>query len=368
MESHQRPSTSNGEFSMSRPTRLSTRSLLTSLVVIGAVVGGSAVAFGYTAGWLSPRRLTPDKLLEALAPPTGVSPGHRRNHAKGICFTGLFEANGNDSVLSRAEVFRAGHYPALGRFNLGTANANATDATVRVRGMGLRISTPDGEEWRTAMIDPPFFPVSTPRAFYDLLRALGSKNPDAMPTFIHANPEFAAFAAWAKTAPWTGSYAEEHFNSLNSFIFTDSSGADHAVRWSLVPQTAPVPVSPEDLAKRGPDFLENEITDRVRSSGPLRWTMTVTVADPGDPTSDPSKAWPEGRRSVEVGTLVVQQIEAERDGPCRDINFDPTVLPAGIRTSDDPFPAARSSAYRESYDLRTAEAKDYPRTKSGVAP
>ena len=33
---------------------------------------------------------------------------------------------------------------------------------------------------------------------------------------------------------------------------------------------------------------------------------------------------------------------------------------AGIRTSDDPFPAARSAAYAKSYDRRTAEAKDYP--------
>ena len=102
--------------------------------------------------------------------------------------------------------------------------------------------------------------------------------------------------------------------------------------------------------------------------GPQRWTMVVTVANPGDPTADPSKAWPEDRRTVEVGTLTVQQIEAEPDGPCRDINFDPTVLPTGMRTSDDPFPAARSSAYAKSYDLRTAEAKDYPRTTTGAKP
>ena len=96
--------------------------------------------------------------------------------------------------------------------------------------------------------------------------------------------------------------------------------------------------------------------------------MVVTVANPGDPTADPSKAWPEDRRTVEVGTLMVQQIEAERDGPCRDINFDPTVLPSGMRTSDDPFPAARSAAYAKSYDRRTAEAKDYPRTATGAKP
>jgi len=39
-----------------------------------------------------------------------------------------------------------------------------------------------------------------------------------------------------------------------------------------------------------------------------------------------------------------------------------------MRTSDDPFPAARSAAYAKSYDLRTAEAKDYPRTTTGATP
>jgi catalase len=217
------------------------------------------------------------------------------------------------------------------------------------------------------MIDPPVFPVSTPRAFYQLLLASKSKNPNAMKTFAGAHPEIAAFGAWAKNAPWTGSYAEERFNSLDSFVFTEGSGAEHTVRWSLLPAVQPVAVSPADLAKRGPDFLEQEIAERVRG-GPQRWTMVVTIANPGDPTADPSKAWPEGRRTVAVGTLVVQQVEAERDGPCRDINFDPTVLPSGMKTSDDPFPAARSAAYARSYDLRTAEAKDYPRTATGAKP
>ena len=313
------------------------------------------------------RRLTPDKVVDAFTPPTGAPLGHRRNHAKGICFTGRFESNGGGSALSRAQVFTRGQYPALGRFNLGTADPNAPDATVRVRGMGLRISTPDGQEWRTAMVDPPFFPVSTPQAFYELLLASASKDASAMRTFSGAHPEIAAFGAWAKSAPWTGSYAENRFNGLNAFIFVDNSGAEHAVRWSLLPAAQPVPVSPDDLAKRGPNFLEEEIAERVRG-GPLRWTMVVTVANPDDPTADPSKAWPEDRRAVDVGTLTVEEIQPERDGPCRDINFDPTVLPSGMRTSDDPFPAARSSVYAKSYDRRTAEAKDYPRTATGANP
>ncbi len=340
---------------------------LGSLALIAAFVVAVAAAFAYTAGWFSPQRLTPGKLVDAFAPPSGAALGHRRNHAKGICFTGVFEANGAGSELSQAPVFVRGQYPVLGRFNLGTANPNAADATVRVRGLGLRISTPDGQQWRSAMINAPVFPVSTPQVFYELLRAEGSKEANAVATFAAANPEFAPFGDWAKNGPWTGSYAEERYNSLNSFVFVDGSGAEHVVRWSLLPAAQPVAVSTDELAKRGPNFLEQEIAQRV-AGAPQRWTMVVTVANPGDPTADPSKAWPADRRSVEVGTLVAQQVEAEPDGPCRDINFDPTVLPSGMRTSDDPFPAARSAAYAKSYDLRTAEAKDYPRTTTGARP
>jgi catalase len=341
--------------------------VLGSLALIAIVIGLGAAIFAYTAGWFSPQRLTPDKVVAAFAPPTGAALGHRRNHAKGICFTGIFEANGAGAELSRAQVFTRGQYPVLGRFNLATANPNAPDAMVRVRGLGIQISTPDGQEWRSAMIDPPVFTVSTPQAFYELLLASGSEDPNAMKAFTAAHPEFAKFADWAKNAPWTASYAEERFNSLNSFVFVDGSGAEHVVRWSLLPAAQPVAVSPDELAKRDPDFLEQEIAQRV-ASAPQRWTMVVTVANPGDPTADPTEAWPANRRSIEVGTLVAQHVQAERDGPCRDINFDPTVLPSGMRTSDDPFPAARSAAYAKSYDLRTAEAKDYPRTETGAKP
>jgi catalase len=341
--------------------------VLVSLALIAIVVGIGAAIFAYTAGWFSPQRLTPDKVVAAFAPPTGVALGHRRNHAKGICFTGVFEANGAGSELSQARVFARGQYPVLGRFNLGTADANAPDATVRVRGLGIQISTPDGQEWRSAMINPPVFTVSTPQAFYELLRASHSKDPNAMKAFAAAHPEFAKFGDWAKNGPWTGSYAEERYNGLNSFVFVDGSGVEHAVRWSLLPAAQPVVVSPDELAKRGPDFLEQEIAQRVASE-PQRWTMVVTVAKPGDPTADPTVAWPADRRSIEVGTLIAQHVQAERNGPCRDINFDPSVLPSGMRTSDDPFPAARSSAYAKSYDLRTAEAKEYPRTVTGAKP
>ena len=332
-----------------------------SFVLIAAVVAGGVAAFGYTGGFFTPR-LTPAKVVDALAPPTGPALGHRRNHAKGICFLGSFEANGAGSALSKAQVLAKGTYPVVGRFNLATPNPGVPDGEVRVRGFGLEIEPADGQQWRMALIDPPVFPVSTPQGFYDLLVASGrTDDPDAMKTFAAAHPEIGAFGTWAKSAPYTPSYAEERYNSLDSFVFTDGAGSDHIVRWSFVPAAQPEAISVDELKARGPDYLEDEITKRV-SASPQRWDLVIAVAEAGDPTADPSKAWPDGRRTVRAGTLTVDKVVPEADGPCREINYDPTVLPDGMRTSDDPFPAARSAAYAVSYNRRTAEAADYPRT------
>ncbi|MBP0580513.1 catalase family peroxidase [Labrys sp. LIt4] len=336
-----------------------------SFVIIGVVVAGGGAAFAYTAGWLSPHALTSQKLVDALAPASGPAPGHRRNHAKGICFTGEFEANGSGVNLSKASMFAPGKYPVVGRLNLATPDPTARDAAVRVRGIGIQITGADSQQWRSAMIDPPFFPVSTPQAFYELLTASASKDPEAMKRFAGAHPEIAAFGEWAKSAPWTASYAQERFNSLNSFVFTNAAGTEHTVRWSLVPTIAATAIAPDDLAKRDADFLEQEIVERVKA-GPVSWKLVVTLANPGDPTADPSKPWPTDRKAEEVGTLTATQIIPEDHGPCRDINFDPTVLPDGIRTSDDPFPAARSAAYAVSFDRRTAESGSYPRQQGAT--
>ncbi len=54
--------------------------------VIGGVVVVAAVAFAYAGGWLTPNRLTPDRMVAALANRGGNPAGHRRNHSKGMCF------------------------------------------------------------------------------------------------------------------------------------------------------------------------------------------------------------------------------------------------------------------------------------------
>jgi catalase len=352
---------------LTRHAPLSPAAVLGRLSIIGGVLFISALAFAYAGGWLTPGRLTPARMVQALSDRGGNPLGHRRNHAKGICFTGVFDANGAGSQYSAAPMLAAGRYPVIGRFAIAVGNPDASDIMGRVRSMAVRIVSPDGQEWRTGINNSPVFVVSNPRDFYELTLAqdidpaTGKPNPDALKRFFATHPDSGPFAEWSQTAPWTASYADQAYNSLNAFRFIDAGGASHLVRWSMEPAVSPVPVPHAELAAMGPDFLERDLVRRL-ADGPLTWHFMVTFAEPGDPSNDATKAWPPDRMRVDAGTLTVQKAEAEADGPCRDFNYDPTILPAGIAVSDDPLLSARSAAYAYSFDLRTAEAADYPYT------
>jgi hypothetical protein len=62
----------------------------------------------------------------------------------------------------------------------------SADTPDAVRGLGLQFSLPDGELWRTAMINLPVFPFRTPEAFYEQLLAFSRKHPLA-PRVIEVN-------------------------------------------------------------------------------------------------------------------------------------------------------------------------------------
>ena len=89
--------------------------------------------------------------------------------------------------------------------------------------------------------------------------------------------------------------------------------------------------------------------------GSLRWHMIVTLAEPGDPVDDATRTWPAGRSTIDVGTLTLVRTSTEETGLCRDITFDPTILPSGVAPSDDPLLAARSAVYAASLARRDGE-------------
>lgn len=332
--------------------------VLGRLAAIGVVVAGIGGGFAYVSGVLTPHRLTAQRMINTFEANGGVHPGYRRNHAKGVCFAGYFESNGSASDISRAHVFRPGRTPVIGRFAIPGTNPAIADGSTPVRSMALEFRSGNGEQWRTAMNNTPVFVVNSARGFYEQLEAsrpdpaTGKPDPAKLAAFFAAHPETQPFRNWVKSHPPSTSFANAAYYGINAFRAVDMSGQTHDVRWSVVPQAPYLPVTKQDAARH--DFLDSELEDRL-SQGPLRWHLILTVAKPGDVTNDATVAWPDDRARIDAGTLVVQRESAQADGDCRDINYDPTVLPDGLKISDDPLLAARSSAYAVSFNRRTHE-------------
>ncbi|MGN2248624.1 catalase family peroxidase [Frateuria sp. GZRe14] len=329
--------------------------------LIGGLAAVTVAAFGYVGGWLAPHRLTPQRLVDTLQDNAGLHPGYRRNHAKGVCVAGWFEGNGAASAYSTAAVFARGRTPVVGRFAIPGGNPYAPDGSVPIRSMALRFNLPDGEQWRTGMNAMPVFPVSTPQAFYEQALAgrpdpaTGKPDPARLAAFFAAHPETAAFRAWAKHAKPSASYVTERYDSINAFYVVDAQGHRRAVRWAMVPQAGDGRPGPAG----DPDYLARDLDQRL-ARGPQRWTLRLTFAAPNDPVDDAARVWPADRPAVDAGTLVIERMQAQDSGACRDVNYDPTVLPAGIEPSADPLLAARSAAYADSYLRRTAEEAHLP--------
>lgn len=340
------------------PTPFTPRQLIARLVVIALVPLVLIVLFLWGGGWLTPQRLSADKLVNVLQQAGGEHPGFRRNHAKGICVIGRFISNGNASILSRASVFAPGETPVIGRFAIAGGNPAAPDYAVPVRSLALAFQLANGEQWRTGMNAMPFFPVSTAQQFYDLQvaslpdPATGKPNAEKFNAFVQRNPEIKPFLAWAKQNIPSSSWASDRFNSLNAFRFLDKSGAAHLVRWSMVPHTAWQPIGAAQKSDK--DFLQQDIRQRL-AQGPLQWDLLITVAGKDDDGRRASQAWPADRQTINAGTLELTQAIAQQQGPCNDINYDPLILPDGIAASDDPLLNARSAAYAKSYNARTQE-------------
>jgi len=328
-----------------------------------AIVLGVGAGFSYVAGWLSPHRLTPARVVDTFERVNGPHPGFRRNHAKGVSLSGYFEANGAGTRLSKASVFRASRVPVpvVGRFALAGGMPYAGDSATTVRSLALSFSLPNGEEWRTGMNNIPVFIVSTPEAFIEQLVAMAPEpatkkpNPLRAQAFLAKHPETARAIRAIKAQAPTAGFEDSTYNSLNAFNLIDDTGKVTAVRWSMLPlQTAPEVPPPALAAAPGANFLFDALIAHVKDA-PLRFRLVLTIAQPGDPTNDATLAWPADREQVEVGTLTIDRVEGEATGSARIINFDPLILPNGIAGSDDPLLGARSAAYSQSFTRRVGE-------------
>ena len=289
----------------------------------------------------------------------GKHPGFRRNHAKGVCVTGWFDAAPEAATLSRAAIFHLQRVPIVGRFALAGGAPFAADDPGQVRSMALRFMPLGAQEWRTGMNDIPVFAVNSSQGFYELLKAsapdssTGKPNPAVLQDFIDRHPEAAAAMQLIKQRTISSGFSDDTYNSLNAFYLTGPSGTV-PVRWAAV---AVQPFTADDVAAHAgaaKDYLFDELLRQLQLRA-LKWRLVFTVGEAGDPTRDATLPWPKERRQVVAGVITIARAMSEDSGACNDVNYDPMVLPEGISPSDDPLLAARSSVYARSFTLRSAE-------------
>lgn len=330
------------------------------IALIALILGAVALGFAWLAGWIGRDRLTAQSLTNAIEATGANHPGFRRAHSKGVCVSGWFEPSAQAPQLSHARVFEQARVPVLGRLSIGGGNPHGADNNARVRSIALQLSSDDGQQWRMAMNSFPFLAVATPEAFYEQTRAqipdpaTGKPDPAKLAAIQDKYPSARAFTQWAKTAPWTDSWASTEFNSVNSFWFTNAQGQRHAVRWRWQPQATPRELDAATREQAGVDFLSQDLQQRL-AQGPVRWNLMVTLASSQDAINDPSVPWPAEREQVVAGVLSIDQMQPQEQGSCNDLNFDPLILPEGIEGSDDPILAARSAVYSQSFNRRERE-------------
>ncbi|MBH0061031.1 catalase family peroxidase [Pseudoalteromonas sp. NZS71] len=284
--------------------------------------------------------------------------GFRRAHAKGICLAGSFESTGELAIYSQAKVFDLGATPFVGRFSIAGNNPTAPDLKAPVRSLAFSITTDDNQEWRVAMNTPPVMAVATPDAFFKQLQALSpdpvtkKRSPEKIKAFFAAHPESAAFNNWKASYKPTSSFATEQYHSINAFYLVDEHGKKHAVRWIAKPQLNDENIQP--LNNDSVDALQLQLKDQV-AQAPVKFDMLFSFATAEDDENNPTVLWPQSRKTINAGTLVISSLQAQEGGVCADMNFDPLVLPTGIEPSADPILRARGAAYAESFRRRAKE-------------
>ena len=296
-----------------------------------------------------------EQLVDAFNGVFGVHPGMRANHPKGIVLEGTFTP-----AASAASVSKAAHLqqkkapiPVTVRFSAGSGQPTVPDTNQMPRGMAVKFSLPDGSKTDLVVLSFNGFPVATAEEFRDFLLAVAASGPDApKPTaiekFLAAHPAAKNFVESPKPQPV--SYATLPYFGINAFKFTNAKGAVTFGRYQLRPVAGEHFLTQEQLATMGPDYLSTEIRERVRR-GPAKFTLLLQVAEKDDKVDDPSIAWPDSRKQIELGTIIITKAVADSHTAEKKLLFMPGALVPGIEAAD-PMIAARSASYVVSLSRR----------------
>lgn len=237
--------------------------------------------------------------------------------------------------------------PIIARFSssTGVPNIPDTDSNGNPRGFAVRFQYPDkdGRHVHTDVVSHsvPFFAARTGQEFLEFLTALTQGKAGE---YVGSHPAALAFVQAPKPTPI--SFATLQYYNLSAMKLIDAEGKSTFVRYRFVPVAGVHVLSEEEVKAKSENFLYEELPSRI-ASGPIKFKLIAQIAEEGDPTDDITKQWPEERKQVELGELVLsEEVPADKQGPeQKQIIFDPVPRVEGIEPSDDPLLDMRAAIY-----------------------
>jgi len=298
-------------------------------------------------------------LLQAFDDLFGLHPGFRPVHAKGILLSGVFTPSAAVGALTKAPHVSRPSIRVSARFSdfAGVPTVPDYDAEgASPRGIVIRFYLEEHVHTDIIAHSVDGFPTRTAEEFLQFLRAIhasspGAPKPTPIESFLSSRPAALAFVQAPKPVPT--SFAKESFYSVSAYKFTNSAGVSKFGRYRVIPQDGNLYLELSAAAKKGPNFLFEEIKDRI-ASGTVKMRVVVQVASDGDVVDDSTVHWPDQRPLLEFGTIELNDLVPEGDVAQRQIIFDPIPRVDGIEPSGDPLLDPRASLYLVSGHRRRA--------------
>jgi catalase len=288
------------------------------------------------------------QLLDTLDTLSGVHPGFRPAHAKGLMCSGTFTPSREAAILTRAPHASRPSTPVTIRYSDATGVPTIPDndpARSGPRGIAIRFQLGDHVHTDIVAHSTDGFPVHTGEEFLKFLRAVaefGAGRPEALGAFLAAHPSAKRFVETPKPIPT--SFTREAFFAVTSFKFTNANGVARHGRFRVRPEAGTEYLSDQAAAEKPPNFLFEEIGQRL-AKGPVKLGVFVQMAAPGDDVADASVTWPESRTEIPFGTIALTARVDDQVPDRRKIIFDPLPRIDGIDSSGDPLTEVRADIY-----------------------
>jgi catalase len=288
------------------------------------------------------------QLLDALDALSGLHPGFRPAHAKGLMCAGMFTPSPEAAHLTRAPHASRPSTAVTVRYSNATGVPTIPDndpARSGPRGIAIRFHLAEHVHTDIVAHSTNGFPVRTGEEFLAFLRAVaafGAGRPEALGSFLAAHPNAKRFVDTPKPIPT--SFAREAFFAATAFTFTNADGVSRHGRFRIRPDAGTEYLSDADAAAKSQDFLFDEIGPRLATE-PVTLGVFVQMAEAGDDVADASVPWPDSRPEIPFGTITLTARMDDQVPERRRIIFDPVPRMDGLESSGDPLTEVRSDIY-----------------------